>query len=262
MSDWENSSGDEAKAPAAAPAPAARRPPVKSKWENEDKEDSDPVSDWEKSSEEEEEDEQPVRAVTAAPPKKKGTIKQKIAEKEAARAARSAEDGDDDDDVYDEDLVLDPREKARLDKEREIKADLDNAASLFGSVAVTSSSSKDLDALLTADPRSKEDFQLFSSRIMEFIIKRHQDKPAYPMFVEHHAREIAQSLRDVEIRKAASGLTTLANEKQKEARDKASGKKKPKAKPALGVAKATKKIDTATYDDPLDDFGNNPDDFM
>lgn len=50
-------------------------------------------------------------------------------------------------------------------------------------------------------------------------------------------------LKDVEVRKAASGLTTLANEKQKEQRDKASGKKKAKAatKPALGGVKASSK---------------------
>ncbi len=50
-------------------------------------------------------------------------------------------------------------------------------------------------------------------------------------------------LKDVEVRKVASGLTTLANEKQKEQRDKAGGKKKAKtaAKPTLGVAKAGSK---------------------
>jgi len=37
---------------------------------------------------------------------------------------------------YDEDAVLDPREKARLDSERQIKADLDNAAALFGAAAL------------------------------------------------------------------------------------------------------------------------------
>lgn len=58
-----------------------------------------------------------------------------------------------------------------------------------------------------------------------------------------HVRELAAPLKDVETRKAASALTTLANEKQKEQRDKASGKKKPKvaAKPALGSTKAASK---------------------
>ena len=65
----------------------------------------------------------------------------------------------------------------------------------------------------------------------------------YATFVEMHARELAQPLKDVEVRKAASSLTTLANEKQREARDKASGKKKPKSagKPTLGSVKASDK---------------------
>jgi translation initiation factor 3 subunit J len=76
---------------------------------------------------------------------------------------------------------------------------------------------------------------------MELIIKRHENKPLYAAFVEHHARELAMPLKDVEVRKAASGLTTLANEKQREQRDKTSGKKKPKAasKPALGGLKGS-----------------------
>lgn len=82
-----------------------------------------------------------------------------------------------------------------------------------------------------------------SAGIIEFIVKRHQNKPLYAAFVEHHVRELAQPLKDVEVRKAASGLTTLANEKQKEARDKASGKKKSKgsSKPGLGAAKVSNK---------------------
>ena len=47
--------------------------------------------------------------------------------------AQKAADGEDD---YDEDSVLDPREKARRDKEKELAADLNNAADLFGAVAL------------------------------------------------------------------------------------------------------------------------------
>lgn len=105
------------------------------------------------------------------------------------------------------------------------------------------SSSNELDALLSADPRTKEDFQALSAQIIEIIINRHQNKPLYPSFVEYHVRQLAEPLRDVEVRKAASGLTTLANEKQKEQREKASGKKKPKSvvKPTLGAAKVSNK---------------------
>jgi translation initiation factor 3 subunit J len=87
-------------------------------------------SDWEASSDDEEEKPKPTS--TAAPAKKKGTLKQKLAEKAAAAAAR----GDDEDEEYDEDAVLDPREKARLDKERELNADLKNAADLLGAAAL------------------------------------------------------------------------------------------------------------------------------
>lgn len=120
-----------------------------------------------------------------------------------------------------------------------------------------------------------------SAQIIELVIKRHQNKPLYQSFVEYHVRQLAEPLRDVEVRKAASGLTTLANEKQKEQRDKASGKKKPKsaAKPTLGAAKVSNKyvpislhhlsepddiarFDTEVYDEALDDFGKAADDFM
>ena len=133
--------------PKAAPSAPAPKKPVKSKWEGEDEEDDGPVvrllyvsnihdrvnvsyqSDWEASSEEEEEKPAPA---PVAPPKKKGTLKQKLAEKEALKAQKAA-DGEDD---YDEDSVLDPREKARRDKEREVAADLNNAADLFGAAAL------------------------------------------------------------------------------------------------------------------------------
>jgi len=249
MSDWESDD-----------APAARSvPPIvpRRKFEGEDEESSDPASDWEASSEEESEDEKKP-AVVAVPPKKKGTIKQKIAEKEAAKAAR----GNDDDVEYDEDSVLDPREKARLDREREIEADLHNAAALLGTADIgdTGTSSPELDSLISANPRTKEDFQDFSAKIIEFIVKRHQSKPLYATFIEHHARELCQPLKDVETRKVASALTTLANEKQKEQRDKASGKKRSKAATKPGAAKVSNKLDTGVYEEALDDFGG--DDFM
>ena len=142
----------------------------------------------------------------------------------------------------------------------------------------------DINAILNANPKTKEDFVVLSRQVFELVIKRHQDKPLYAAFVEAHAKELAVPLRDVEVRKVASGLTTLANEKQKEAREKTSGKKKKVAKPALGSTKAIGKCvsglgrfdptqvppahigysraDTNMYDEALDDFGNDPNDFM
>jgi translation initiation factor 3 subunit J len=106
-------------------------------------------------------------------------------------------------------------------------------------IVLQGSSDVDLDKILKSDPKSKEDFIAISDAIITHIINRHQDKPLYASFVEHHVRALAAPLRDVEVRKAASGLTTLANEKQREQREKLSGKKKPKAagKPVLGASK-------------------------
>lgn len=58
-------------------------------------------------------------------------MKAKLAEKEAIKASQK-----DEDDPYDSDAVLDPREKARLAKEKELNADLNNAADLFGAAAL------------------------------------------------------------------------------------------------------------------------------
>ncbi|KAJ7218145.1 eukaryotic translation initiation factor 3 subunit J [Mycena pura] len=254
MSDWEGSGSDTLAKATPPPKPVVH--PKKSKWEGEDEEDDGPASDWDVSSEEE----KPSVAATVEPPKKKGTLKAKLAQKEAERAARLAAG---DDDEYDSEAVLDPREKARQDKEKELNSDLNNAAELFGAAA-HEGSSMELDSLISCQPHTKEDFIKLSNQIVEVIIKRHQSKPLYPTFIEHLARDLAIPLKDVEVRKVASGLTTLANEKQKEQRDKASGKKKLKSggKPALGAAKASSKVDTSLYDEALDDFGGNADDFM
>lgn len=158
--------------------------------------------------------------------------------------------------------MLDPREKARLEKERELESDLHNARELLDSTTLQgafatacdissgrhfllciptgSSADVDLDKILKSSAQSKEDFVALSDAIIAHIIKRHQDKPLYATFVEHHARALAMPLRDVDVRKAASGLTTLANEKQ---REKTSGKKKPKSvgKPILGASKVGNK---------------------
>ena len=47
-----------------------------------------------------------------------------------------ASKADQEDDYYDEDAVLDPREKARRDRERELESDLNNAADLFGAAGL------------------------------------------------------------------------------------------------------------------------------
>ena len=87
-------------------------------------------SDWEASSDESESDEP---APAPAPPKKKGTLKAKLAEKEAMKAkARNEANAEE----YDSDDVLDPRLRALKDKEKELAADLNAAKDLLGTTSL------------------------------------------------------------------------------------------------------------------------------
>ncbi|KAH8981799.1 translation initiation factor eIF3 subunit, partial [Lactarius akahatsu] len=223
----------------------------KGKWEGEDENDYGPsYSDWEASSKDDEVKAKPA-AAAAAPPKK-GTLKQQLAKKEAVRRTQLAAGGSDAD--YDEDVVLDPRAMARLEKERELESNLHNTTEpeLFGSstlrcVAAVLISSFLFSHICTLAPlpmriltqHPEIDIVALSEAIIAHIVKRHQDKPLYSTFVEHHVCTLAMPLRDVDVRKAANGLTTLANEKQ---RERTSGKKpKSAAKPVLAASQVGNK---------------------
>lgn len=121
-----------------------------------------------------------------------------------------------------------------------------------------SSSNKDVDALLKANPKTKDELVEYSNQVLEIFFDKLHNKPLYGQFVEHTIRELARPLKDVDVRKGASVLTALANEKQKEQRE---GAKKKKTKPALGAVKSGRH-DTKVYDEALDDFGKDADDFM
>ncbi|KIO34698.1 hypothetical protein M407DRAFT_240516 [Tulasnella calospora MUT 4182] len=244
MSDWDASDGEGA-APNKISAPAPK-PLAKKKWADEDEEEKEVASDWEASESEEEPPKKPAVKPAAAPAPKKNTkaLKQAIAKK------KDEDSGDTEDDM------LDPAIKKRIERERELEADLKNASDLLGNTKIGSATA--LEDILKANPKTKDEFIKLSNDIIEVVAKRLQNKPLYAAFVEHHAKELARPLKDVDVRKVASGLTALSNEKQRELKE--AGKKK-KAKPALGSLKQAKN-DVRAYDEALDDFGNEPDDFM
>ena len=104
-------------------------------------------------------------------------------------------------------------------------------------------------------PRTKEEFDEFSKRLSE-IITSVSNLPHYAMFVAGLAKAIAGPLDSEDVKKVASGLTALGNEKLKA--EKGAKTKKAK-KPALvvGASKsAAPKFDTKNYgdDDDFDDF--------
>lgn len=160
---------------------------------------------------------------------------------------------------------MDEREKRLWERQRELEADLANASDLLGSTSINGttassdppntshkssgsspSSSATLDSLLGENPRTKEEFEAFSRKVYNIIIKPHINKPLYAGFVETHIRQLCEPLKDAEVRKAASGLTTLASIKQ-QGKDKASGKKKPKAVIAVSGVKGPAKCASPSF---------------
>lgn len=119
----------------------------------------------------------------------------------------------------------------------------------------------------TDDPFSQRcstlpEFEALSATISELLVAKHGTHPLYAKFVESLVKGVCEPLKDNETRKAASGLTTLANEKQKAAKEATSKKKKP-GKPALGATKSlgAGRADVGAYDEILDDSGDY-DDFV
>ncbi|CED82211.1 translation initiation factor eif3 subunit [Phaffia rhodozyma] len=257
MSDWDASDNEETAAPIKpAVKSTSNTPPViiprKSRFAGEDEEESE-GDDWDAS----DSDKKKVVAPTVvAPPKKKGTLKQRLAAKEAERA-RAIEAGD-----IDPEEELTPQERRRLEKQMELDADLANASDLLGDTTISSKPDASVGSLADAKPKTKADLEAFSARLYSEIYSKHSSNPLFAYFVEFHAKTLCETLKDSEVRKTASGLNALANIKQQEQRDKASGKKKTpaKGKPQLGGSKNISQADTRAYTDALDD--GDDDDFM
>lgn len=104
-------------------------------------------------------------------------------------------------------------------------ADMAAASDLFGDLSVTDPKAT-LEAILSARPKTKDEFTKLSTDIMALIISKHVENPLFPAFVEGFTKDICEPLTAVQVRKVGSGLSTLGNTKQQEERDKASGKKK------------------------------------
>ncbi|WVQ82002.1 hypothetical protein IAT38_004129 [Cryptococcus sp. DSM 104549] len=229
------------------PAPVLPPKAPAKKWADEDKDEEE--DDWDVSDEEKPK----PKAAAVAPPKKKMSLKQKLAEKEKLAAEKKANGGSDDE-IMD---TMTEQERRRLAREMEQEADLNVAADLMGGASLDDNVPKPLESILSAKPSTKGDFAALSKDIYTSILQRHEGNPLYAAFVEQLAKDMSEALTAVQTRKVSSALSVLGNTKQQEERDKASGKKKASTKPKLGGAKVIAKVDTAAYDDVLED-----DDFM
>lgn len=187
-------------------------------------------------------------------------LQQKAAEEEA-------------DDESDEDEA---ERRARL-RRTEKESDLKHAEDLFGgidlnkkrgppkAVVVTDSADPtnavDLSAMSLFKPTSKDQFTRLTNTMIP-LLTAHSKKPHYAMWAQDFAKQLVKDIPSGDIKKVASALSIMSNEKMKQEREADKGSKKSKAaktKVSLNTSRDNK-IETSNYDDGDDGLGD--DDFM
>ncbi|OAX82065.1 hypothetical protein ACJ72_03593 [Emergomyces africanus] len=251
-----------------------------------DEEDSDEVvDDWEAA--EDSEAERAKAAKVAAEKAKaeaealanKKSRAQRIQERREQRRRQqlSSEDDDDDDDDDDEDEAA---QRARL-RRTEQDADLAHAEDLIGDIDLNRTRSTipkaavvisdksdptksiDLSALPLFKPGTKAQFAELTEALIPLITAQSK-KPQYALWAQDFAKKLVKELSSGDIKKIASALTAVGNEKLKEEKAAEKGGKKSKAaktKTSVVVGRdavGSRGADITAYDgDDLDD-----DDFM
>lgn len=205
-----------------------------------------------------------AKADAEAAANKKSTA-ERIQERKAQRKALE----DDDEESSEEDETT-RRERLRR---TELESDLKHAEDLFGGIGISNSrkvttaanavviDSKDPTATIDLttfplfDPKTKVQFEKLRETLVP-VLGGNSKKAHYTLFLQEFTKQLAKDLPSDQIKKIASGLTALSNEKMKEekAADKTGKKSKAqKTKVALVAGRnASTVVDTSTYDD---DYG-------
>lgn len=119
----------------------------------------------------------------------------------------------------------------------------------------------DLSGLPLFKPATKSQFEALSAALVP-LLKSASSKPHYSLWLQEFVKKIAADMPSSEIKRAASGLMTLSNEKMKEEKALEKGGKKSKAAKSKASLAAGRDVgrgmaDTTSYADDLGD-----DDFM
>lgn len=166
----------------------------------------------------------------------------------------------------------DAARRARLRK-TEQDADLRHAEDLFGDLSVggnkrgtgkhitlndSSDPTKaiDLSSLSVFNPNTKDQFAKLRETLVP-LLAANTRKAHYTLFLQEFTKQISKDLPSDQIKKIASGLTTLSNEKMKEEKAAEKGGKKTKAAKTKASLVASRdvsyKADTAAYDDDFEE---------
>ncbi|KAK6212896.1 eukaryotic translation initiation factor 3 subunit J [Colletotrichum tabaci] len=268
---WDDEeSGEESSGPA---SPVGGAIPIRRKFEDEEDED-DVLDSWDAAEDSEVEREKAKKAEEAKAKaleeakKNKKSKAQRIAELKEERARLDAEDSGE------EETEAEKRERLRR---TEKESDLKHAEDLFGDIGVPAGRKANLagsavqidpnDPTKTANiadmplfnPITKTQFEHLRTTLTP-ILANNARKAHYGIFLQEFTKTLAKDLPSDQIKKIASTLTALGNEKMKEEKAAQGGNKKSKAaktKVSAVVSRAPV-ADTETYED--DGFGD--DDFM
>lgn len=161
----------------------------------------------------------------------------------------------------------DEAEKRERLRKTEQEADLKHAEDLFGEVGIKHrstpktiivadtldpTSSIDLSSLALFNPVGKDQFLMLRETLVPLLASNSKKGP-YLLFMQEFTKQIVNDLPSSEIKKIASGLTTLSNEKMKEEKAAEKGGKKTKAAKNKATLAASRDVstraDTTLYDD-------------
>lgn len=112
----------------------------------------------------------------------------------------------------------------------------------------------DLASLPLFDPKTKAQFETLRETLIPIVAKNHP-KAHYVLFLQEFTKQLAKDLPSDQIKKIASGLTALSNEKMKEEKQADKGGKKSKAQKTKVTLVASKNAATAADVNTYDDFG-------
>jgi translation initiation factor 3 subunit J len=175
---------------------------------------------------------------------------------------------EDDDESDEEETEAERRVRLR---QQEIDGSRAQAEELFGDLTVSNKTKSakhitvsdestpgaaiDFSTLPLFTPNTKGQFEKLRETLTP-LIAANSKKGQYSLFLQEFVKQLAKELPSEQIKKIASGLTTLSNEKMKEEKAQEKGGKKTKAaktKTTLNASRDTGvRADTAAYDD---DFG-------
>lgn len=266
--DDEDSESTPPSSPPTVAVPVARR----GKFDDEE-DDDDVLDDWENDVDSEAEREKAKKAAEAkakADAEAKANHKskaQRVEEKRMENLRRKQElDLEESSDEEDE-----ADKRARL-RASEKESDLKHAEDLFGGaggvpatrvakpVTVVEEGNPgeaiDLSSLKLFQPTSAPQFAKLRDTLVP-LLTANAKKPQYPLFLPEFCKQLCKEMNSDQVKKVASILSTLSNEKMKEEKAADKGGKKSKAAKTKTSLNANRNVahtaDTAAYDDGLDE---------